>query len=184
MKIKAAFCWFALIACLGLPSIVQAQKTSFDFEPSTNFSKFKTFRLVKGRPELEPVVLEPFLDKRIVASIESRLSARGLTRSSENPDVYVLYHIVLGVQKGATGFGSRSDPFAGRGGFETFDARLHDIPVGALVIDVADAATRELVWRGVGIDDIDVYAKPEKRDAAIDKAVEKILKNYPPKLER
>ena len=39
-------------------------------------------------------------------------------------------------------------------------------------------------WRGVGIDDIDVNAKPNKRDKAIDTAVETILKNYPPKLER
>jgi Domain of unknown function (DUF4136) len=184
MKIKAAFWSFALIACLGLPAIVQAQKTSFDFEQSTIFAKFKTFRLVKGTPELEPVVLEPFLDKRIVASIESQLAARALARSDENPDVYVLYHVVLGVQKSLTGFGSGSGPFGWHGGFDTFDARLNDIPVGALVIDLANAATRELVWRGVGMNEIDVTAKPEKRDAAIDKAVEKILKNYPPKSGR
>ena len=76
--------------------------------------------------------------------------------------MYVLYHIVLGVQKRVTDFGSRPDPFAGHGGVDTFDARLHDIPVSALVIDVADAAKRELVWRGVGIDEIDVNAKPEQ----------------------
>jgi len=56
--------------------------------------------------------------------------------------------------------------------------------ISAIVIDVADAAKRELVWRGVGIDDIDVDAKPEQRDKAIDKAVGTILKNYPPTLER
>jgi hypothetical protein len=83
-----------------------------------------------------------------------------------------------------TDFGSRSEPFTGHGGFDTFDARLQDIPVDAIVIDVADAATREHVWRGVGIDDIDVNAKPKKRDKAIDKAVETILKNCPPTLER
>ena len=51
MKIRAACCSFALIACLGLPAIVQAQKTSYDFDRSTNFSKFKTFELVKGTPQ-------------------------------------------------------------------------------------------------------------------------------------
>jgi hypothetical protein len=40
------------------------------------------------------------------------------------------------------------------------------------------------VWRGVGMNEIDIDAKPEKRDAAIDKVVEKILKNYPPKARR
>jgi uncharacterized protein DUF4136 len=179
MKMQRVFRSIVLIACLGLPAIMQAQKTSYDFDRTTNFSKFKTFAWVKGTP-----ALEPFLDKRIVASIESRLAARALTRTDENPDVYVLYHVVLGVQKSVTGFGSGSGPFGWHGGFDTFDARLNDIPVGALVIDLADAAKRELVWRGVGMNEIDVNAKPEKRDAAIDKAVEKILKNYPPKSGR
>ena len=181
MKLQRVFRSIVLMACLGLPAIVQAQKTSYDFDRSTDFSRFKTFALVKGTP-----AVEPFLDKRIVASIESQLAARGLTRSKENPDVYVLYHIVVGVQKSVTGFGSRSDPSAWHGGFNTFDARLvaDDIPVRALVIDVADAAKRERVWRGVGIDEIDVDANPEKRGAPIDKAVEKILKNYPPTLGR
>jgi Domain of unknown function (DUF4136) len=179
MKMQRVFRSIVLIACLGLPAIMQAQKTSYDFDRTTNFSKFKTFAWVKGTP-----ALEPFLDKRIVASIESRLAARTLTRTDENPDVYVLYHVVLGVQKSVTGLGSSPGPFGWHGGLDTFDARLNDIPVGALVIDLANAATRELVWRGVGTSEIDLDAKPEKRDAAIDKAVEKILKNYPPKLER
>jgi hypothetical protein len=179
MKIRAAFRSVVLIACLGLPAIMQAQQTSYDFDRTTDFSKVKTFAWVKGTP-----ALEPFLDKRIVASIESQLAARALTRSDENPDVYVLYHVVLGVQKSLTGFGSGSGPFGWHGGLDTFDARLNDIPVGALVIDLANAATRELVWRGVGMNEIDLNAKPEKRDAAIDKAVEKILKNYPPKSGR
>ena len=46
---------------------------------------------------------------------------------------------------------------------------------------VAALSTPELVWRGVGVGEIDLEAKPEKRDATIVKAVEKILKNYPPK---
>jgi hypothetical protein len=179
MKIQAAFRSIVLIACLGLPAIMQAQQTSYDFDRTTDFSKFKTFAWVKGTP-----ALEPFLDKRIVASIESQLAARALTRSDENPDVYVLYHVVLGTQKSLTGFGGGSGPFGLPGGLDTFDARLNDIPVGALVIDLTNAATRELVWRGVGMNEIDLNAKPDKRDAAIDKAVEKILKNYPPKSGR
>ena len=46
MKTQAAFCWLALIACIGLQASGQAQQTSYDFDRSTNFSKFKTFELV------------------------------------------------------------------------------------------------------------------------------------------
>ena len=179
MKIQASLPSFVLIASLVVPALVHAQKTSYDFDRATDFSKFKTFAWVKGTP-----APEPFLDKRIVASIESRLAARALTRAGANPDVYVLYHVVLGVQKSVTGFGSSAAPFGWHGGLDTFDARLNDVPVGALVIDLANASTRELVWRGVGMSEIDLDAKPDKRDAAIDKAVEKILKNYPPKSGR
>jgi hypothetical protein len=42
--------------------------------------------------------------------------------------------------------------------------RISELPVGALVIDLADAATRELVCRGIGLKAIDIDAKPEKRD--------------------
>ena len=179
MKIPRVFRSIVLIACLGLPALVQAQNTSYDFDRGAAFSKFRTYAWKAGTP-----AGEPFLDKRIVSAIDSQLAARGLTRSDVNPDVYVLYHVALGVQHGVTGFANSSGPYGWHGDFGTFAARPNEIPVGALVIDVADAAKRELIWRGVGMSDIDVNAKPDKRDRAIEKAVEKILKNYPPKLNR
>jgi hypothetical protein len=40
-----------------------------------------------------------------------------------------------------------------------------------------------MVWRGLGVKEIDTQAKPEKRDKNITNAVKKILKNYPPKVK-
>ena len=58
---------------------------------------------------------------------------------------------------------------------------MKTILVGTLLIDLADANKKELVWRGMGVKEIDVQAKAEKRDKNVTAAVEKILKNYPPK---
>jgi hypothetical protein len=58
---------------------------------------------------------------------------------------------------------------------------VRDIVVGTLVIDMADAKKNQVVWRGMGVKEIDTTAKPDKRDKSINKAVEKIFKNYPPK---
>jgi Domain of unknown function (DUF4136) len=58
---------------------------------------------------------------------------------------------------------------------------VNEILVGTLIIDMASASAKALVWRGVGVKEIDTGAKPDKRDKNINKAVEKILKNYPPK---
>jgi hypothetical protein len=166
-----------LMASVGLMAAVRAQKTSYDFDRTADFSKFKTYAWREGTP-----AGEVFLDKRIVAAIDGQLAAKGLTRSDGTPDLYVVYHVAIGMQKSISGTASGMGPgFGWHGGLDTFDARLNELPVGALVIDLADAAKRELVWRGIGVKEIDVDAKPEKRDAAIVKAVEKILTNYPPK---
>ena len=59
--------------------------------------------------------------------------------------------------------------------------RVREILEGTLIIDIADAKKKNLVFRGMGVKEVDVQAKAEKRDKNIAEAVKKILKNYPPK---
>jgi hypothetical protein len=167
----------ALLCLLATPAQLRAQKTSYDYDPAADFSGFRTYAWTAGTP-----APEPFLHQRIVAAIDSRLAAKGLTRSDTSPDLYVAYHTVMDVQKSITGFGTSHGPLGvgWGGGLDSIDLNLNEVPVGTLVIDLADAATRHLMWRGMGVQDIDVHAKPEKRDASIGKAVAKILENYPP----
>ena len=44
-----------------------------------------------------------------------------------------------------------------------------------------DANKGELAWRGMGVREVDVQAKADKRDKNINSAVKKILKDFPPK---
>jgi hypothetical protein len=44
-----------------------------------------------------------------------------------------------------------------------------------------DAKDRKMVWRGQVTDTVDPTRSPEKRLKRLDKAVQKMLKNYPPK---
>jgi hypothetical protein len=62
--------------------------------------------------------------------------------------------------------------------------RVREILVGTLAIDIVDAKGKQMVWRGLGTREIDTNAKPEKRDQNITKAVEKIFRNYPPKVKK
>ena len=179
MKRHASLITLGFAALLLFPRIVVGQKTSFDFDNTADFSTFRTYAWREGTP-----AGEHFLDRRIVSAIDSQLAAKGLKQSDERPDIFVLYHLALGTRKSVSGFGTGSGPFGWHGGLDTLDARMYEIPVGGLVIDVVNASKRELVWRGVGIDEIDVNAKPEKRDKAISTAVQKILRNYPPKSAR
>ena len=44
-----------------------------------------------------------------------------------------------------------------------------------------DSTHKQLVWRGSASKTLDPKAKPDKKQKNINKAVEKLLKNYPPK---
>ena len=51
---------------------------------------------------------------------------------------------------------------------------------GQLAVDMYDSAKHDLVWRGVASKTLDPKAKPEKRQKNLNKAVAKLMKNYPP----
>jgi hypothetical protein len=55
------------------------------------------------------------------------------------------------------------------------------IYVGQLVVDMYESSKKDLVWRGAASKTIDPKAKPEKQQKNLTKAVQKLLKNYPPK---
>ena len=63
----------------------------------------------------------------------------------------------------------------GRGGFS-----VYQYEEGTLVLDLIDAKSRDLIWRGAAKADVEVATTPEKRDKLIQAAVHKILENFPP----
>lgn len=168
----------AIVATLCLPALAAAQKTSFDFDKTTDFTKFKTYALKDGTK-----VGDPLIDNRIVAAIEAELAAKGLTKSDASPDVVAVYHVAFDKQKDITAYSSGYGGYGYRwgGGWGTTDVRVNEILVGTLIIDLADATKKEVVWRGMGVKEVDTQAKAEKRDKNISSAVKKIMQNYPPK---
>ena len=74
----------------------------------------------------------------------------------------------------ASGFGGP------RFGNVTGMATTQKVVSGTLVVDMMDARTRAIVWRGFAERDLNPTANPEKREKNITKAAEKIFKNYPP----
>ena len=171
------------LAVVLSPAMLFAQKVSYDYEKSADFTAFKTYALKDGTK-----VGQPLIDDRIVAAIEQELSAKGLTKVDANPDVFVVYHTSFDKQKDistfSSGYGGGYGPYGwGWGGGwagGTTTTQVRDILMGTLVIDIADAKKKQLAWRGMGTKEVDMQAKPEKRDKSISSAVKKIFKNYPP----
>ncbi len=176
----------ATIALLVAPVLIVAQKTSYDYEKTANFAGFKTYAHKQGTP-----VGQSLIDDRIVAAIEAQLAAKGLTKAAADPDVFVVYHLAFDKEKdistyssGYGGYGGYGWGWGGGWAGGTTTTQVRDILMGTMVIDMADARKGQLVWRGMGVKEVNTQADPEKRDKSINKAVEKIFKNYPPKVKK
>jgi len=172
----------AAAVVLMLPALALAQKTSFDFDKNADFTQMKTFALRDGTK-----VNDPFIHDRIVAAIETQLREKGFVRNEADPDMVAVYHIAFDKQQDITtyssGYAGGYGPYGygWGGGFGTTDTMVREILIGTLVIDIADAKKKQIVFRGTGVREVDVQAKAEKRDKNVNNAVKKILKNFPPK---
>ena len=168
--------WVTAASLAMLATIVSAQSVTYDFDKSTNFSKFKTYAWVRGT-----VLNDELNHARIVTAVNAQLAARGFTevRPTETPDVLVAYHASFDKDLQITGFSSGWGGYR-VGGKRTGMARTEQIVTGTLAVDIVDAKTNTIVWRGMATKELDVSAKPEKRSKNINTAVEKVFRNYPP----
>src|SRR5262245_45512663 len=78
-----------------LPAAAMAQKVSYDYDRSENFSRLRTYAF-KETPPIDRVDYEtttydsPFTEERVRAAVAAQLEGRGMRRDDENPDVYVV----------------------------------------------------------------------------------------------
>jgi hypothetical protein len=164
---------------------VLAQDVRYNFDKQANFSEFRTYRWVALK---EAHQLSDLVDKQIKAAVDAELSKKGLTRSeSESADLYIGYQVGLDQEKEFTSFntGWGAGPgwygggwYGGGGGMTT--GQTSTIYVGQLALDFYASSPKALVWRGVASKTINPKAKPEKQEKNLQKAVAKMLKNYPP----
>jgi Domain of unknown function (DUF4136) len=163
-----------------------AQDVRYNFDSSEDFSKFKTYKWVdvKGSDHANELT-----QKQIMQSIDSQLAGKGLQRTdADTADLYIGIQTAIGTEKQFTSYNTGWGYGPGWGGgwygggmsSTTTTGSTSTIYVGTLALDMYDSAKKSLVWRGVASKTIDPKAKPEKQQKNIDKAVKKLLKNYPP----
>jgi hypothetical protein len=163
-----------------LSTIALAQSVTYDFDKATDFSKFRSYTWVRGTN-----LVDQLNHQRVVNAIDVQLSAKGLTKveTPGEPDLLVAYHASFDKDLQITGFSSGWGGYR-FGGTRSGSARTEELLVGTLVVDVVNAQTKTIVWRGTASREIDVNAKPETRDKNINKAADKLFKNYPPQRTR
>jgi hypothetical protein len=127
-------------------------------------------------------VPDQLVHRRVIDAVDVQLALKGLKKVSreQQPDVLIAYHASFDKDLQINGFGSGWGGYR-FGGTRSGSFRAEEILVGTMVIDIVDADTNNIVWRGTATKDIDVNAKPEKRDENITKTAEKLFKHYPPR---
>jgi hypothetical protein len=175
---------FSAFACIALAALAPAQDTRYNFDAQTDFSKFKTYKWVDIKGAKKP---DDLIDRQIRDAFDTGLAQKGLTKSNgDSADLLVGYQTGINTEKELTTFdtGWGYGPgwrYGGYGGGGMTTSTTSTIYVGALAVDMYDPGKKQLVWRGVATKTLDPKAKPEKRQKNLQKAVTKLLKNYPPK---
>ncbi|HSA91579.1 MAG TPA: DUF4136 domain-containing protein [Terriglobales bacterium] len=164
----------AVLMTLLLAGAAFGQQTSVDYDHKADFSRYKTYAWAQGHP-----VQDPFNHQRIVTAIDAQLAAKGWKRiePGQKPDAIVLYRAAAAERKQANVWGTGYGP-AWRLGGGSARVDVDTIQVGQLVVDIMDAASRKLIWRGRASDTLS--DKPEKNEKKINKAAEKLFKKFPP----
>lgn len=160
----------ATLAILGTPAA--AQDVTYDFDKSADFSSFRTYQWVPGTN-----LVDEFNHRRIVEAVDAQLLAKGLrpAAAGEQPDVLVAYYAGIRTDLEVNG-----TSLGWVGGPRPVSARVEEVPVGTLIVNIYNAKTRGILWRGVATKELDVKANPEKREKHINKAAAKLFRNYPP----
>jgi hypothetical protein len=160
-KIPLTIAFLLLIASSAL-----CQHVDFTFDDATDFSKFKTYKWVAFK-NVAPI--DQLTDEQIKAVVDAAPAQKGLTKvATDTADLLIDYQS------------------SGQFNVEMPNPLVHsasplpEVYHGDLAIDMYTPANHNLVWRGKASKTLDPKAKPDKRQKNLNKAVTKLMKNYPP----
>ncbi len=173
-----------LISLIGCSSI----STSTDYDPTIDFTKYKTFMWYGGEmPADDELTKHPLVKKRMAHSIENALATRGYTVGTEdNYDFVIVMHAgtkermqVSTYNYGGYGYGAYGRGGWGGGGMSSTDVNYYD--EATLVVDMIDATKKELAWRGTatGVVSKSDLSQEEAQERA-NEIIGKILADFPP----
>jgi len=164
----------ALIVALMLVTAgtLAAQDVRYNSMPGADFSKYHTYKWVN----IGGAHPDQIMDAEIKQAIDSQLAAKGMTKTDgDKAGLYIGYQTTVQQEtqwdvEGSRAFGMASGSWTSS-----------TISVGTLVLEMYDPARKQLVWTGSATNTIDTGSDHEKHMKKLDKAMAKLLKNYPPK---
>jgi hypothetical protein len=165
-----------MVLSLLVSTVAFAQKVDIDWDRSANFSNYHTYMWQESKHPAHGL-----WNQRIIDAVDRELQAKGLTKVDSNPDVWVMYSNSIHDQKETVGTGYGFGPGWGWGwwGPNQVTYNTYVTKEGTLVVELADAKNKQLLWRGSATNTISDNSN--KNINNLDKSVTKLFKGYPPK---
>jgi len=173
-----------LLVCGGvlLAAGCATLNADYDYDASVDFSKLHTYGWLPRDPGSSTQELTV---KRIQNAVNSKLQAKGLTLTSDNPDFLIAMQLSgKTTYGGSTGVGASVGIPVGRAGTISVGggkSKPHEKTEGTLVLDFVDAKTQSLVWRGTATAAVQPKTSPEEQQERINKVIAEMLSRFPPK---
>ncbi|MCP3163942.1 DUF4136 domain-containing protein [Myxococcus qinghaiensis] len=178
----------ALTACASID-------VSSNYDPGAvqQLDAYKTYAWLPQPEGSDKRVYNPIVGGEVQRAADDYLQSHGYQKvgMGDNPDFLIGWHGAIDNKIEADTVNSYYgypydpmwDPFYGGGPVvmaapETY---VREYEQGTLLLDIVDARSKKLVWRGQAQSEIDDSAKAEKQQSKITKAVTKMLERFPPK---
>jgi hypothetical protein len=179
-----------------LTSAALAQRTGSDYSSQQPFGAPRTFTFKQSAgpettTEKTSLYDSPFVKERTEAAIAAQLERRGWTRNDKTPDVIV--SATRTFRKDYTVYNSGWGPYwggpygwGGYGWWGYWDGwpgwnswyTVEEI-TGILTVDLEDAETGQLLWRGVGEKEVHNHKSLEHRVEHVNDEVTDVFKKFP-----
>jgi hypothetical protein len=179
MKISKALAT-TLVAIAMVTAVAFADQIRVDYDHSVNFDNYRTYSWAKVETS------NPFLDARVKDAINRELAAKGWTQVSSGANVALVAVQMTRTRRRVNTF---YDGFGGGFGYGFYDGfgdgagesttTVQHYKVGTLVIDMFDASSKKLIWRGASASACS--GNPEKNTRHLDKEVQKMFQHFPPR---
>lgn len=175
-----------LAALLILSAGCQSINVNTDWDTSYDFSKVRSYAWLPRHPnaQLDARLHNSLIDGRVRDAVNTELANKGFRYSTiEGADVLVNYY--LGLEQKfdvdtiytSYGYGYRGWYGPGVGSAQTV---VNPYEEGTLMVDVLQAGTKNLLWRGTASTRLGRSSTPEKSKKTIDTAVSRMFKKFPP----
>lgn len=175
-----------LLACSG-----SSLQTEVDFDQNALFSNLKTYQWLDIGIELikeldaEQIAL---IENTITRGVDQALTQKGYKQTFEQPDFLVAVQAAVTDESQVTvmndayqypmGWGAgKRYTLGGRNRPRQF---VYQYKQGTLIIDIVNARSQKLMWRGTAADELKSDKTFEQRLKIVAKAVDEIIGDFPP----